>query len=80
MAKRKTAPTGGSRRAIQSGKQRRHSPARARRVRSSSNGKSQTIGAYLIQRLQDYGVSDLFGLPGDFVLRFYGCLRRARSG
>ncbi len=39
------------------------------------NGKGQqTIGGYLIQRLQDYGVSDVFGIPGDFVLQFYGML------
>jgi indolepyruvate decarboxylase len=34
----------------------------------------QTIGGYLIQRLQDYGVTDVFGIPGDFVLQFYGML------
>ena len=28
----------------------------------------------MIQRLQDYGVSDVFGIPGDFVLQFYGML------
>ena len=33
-----------------------------------------SIGSYLIQRLQDYGVRDLFGIPGDFVLQFYGML------
>jgi indolepyruvate decarboxylase len=30
-----------------------------------------TIGAYLIKRLQDYGVRHVFGIPGDYVLRFY---------
>jgi indolepyruvate decarboxylase len=35
---------------------------------------AQTIGGYLIQRLQDYGVRDVFGIPGDFVLHFYGLL------
>ena len=35
---------------------------------------AQTIGGYLIQRLQDYGVRDVFGIPGDFVLQFYGML------
>lgn len=44
---------------------------RAKSVRS--RGK-QTIGGYLIQRLQDYGVTDVFGIPGDFVLQFYGML------
>jgi indolepyruvate decarboxylase len=40
-----------------------------------ANGKGkQTIGGYLIQRLQDYGVADVFGIPGDFVLQFYGML------
>jgi indolepyruvate decarboxylase len=41
---------------------------------ASANGAAQTIGGYLIQRLQDYGVRDVFGIPGDFVLRFYGML------
>jgi indolepyruvate decarboxylase len=34
----------------------------------------QTIGGYLIQRLQDYGLEHVFGIPGDFVLQFYGML------
>ena len=33
-----------------------------------------SIGQYLIQRLQDYGIQDLFGIPGDYVLKFYGLL------
>lgn len=36
-----------------------------------------TIGEYLIQRLQDYGVKDAFGIPGDFVLQFYGMLQES---
>ena len=32
------------------------------------------IGEYLIRRLQDYGIRDVFGIPGDFVLQFYGML------
>ena len=35
-------------------------------------GKS--IGEYLIERLIDCGVRDLFGVPGDYVLAFYGML------
>ncbi|MBQ16327.1 MAG: preprotein translocase subunit Tim44 [Planctomycetaceae bacterium] len=42
--------------------------------RRGSNHRPQTIGGYLIQRLQDHGVDDLFGIPGDFVLQFYGML------
>lgn len=38
-------------------------------------GTRPTIGSYLIQRLQDYGVRDIFGIPGDFVLQFYGMLQ-----
>ncbi|WP_299467093.1 thiamine pyrophosphate-binding protein [uncultured Gimesia sp.] len=42
-----------------------------------NNGKVHTIGSYLIQRLQDYGINDLFGIPGDFVLQFYGMLEES---
>ncbi len=41
------------------------------------NGKFPTIGEYLIQRLQDYGIHDVFGIPGDFVLQFYGMLQES---
>ena len=34
-----------------------------------------TIGAYLIRRLQDYGVRHVFGIPGDYVLGFYDQLQ-----
>jgi indolepyruvate decarboxylase len=49
---------------------------------ASSQGNTQTtanrtIGDYLIQRLQDYGVKDLFGIPGDYVLSFYGKLEKS---
>lgn len=33
-----------------------------------------SIGSYLIQRLWEHGVRDIFGIPGDFVLQFYGML------
>lgn len=36
-----------------------------------------SIGNYLIQRLQDYGLRDLFGIPGDFVLQFYDLLEKS---
>lgn len=44
------------------------------RAKPTSGRGKQTIGGYLIQRLQDYGVTDVFGIPGDFVLQFYGML------
>ncbi len=42
-----------------------------------SEVSSHTIGSYLIQRLQDYGVRDVFGIPGDFVLTFYDQLQKS---
>src|SRR5512145_703385 len=33
-----------------------------------------SIGDYLIRRLRDYGVRDVFGIPGDYVLTFYNLL------
>ncbi|MEZ5941046.1 MAG: thiamine pyrophosphate-binding protein [Planctomycetaceae bacterium] len=56
------------------------SKPRSRRGSSRSGGalpSQPTIGQYLIQRLQDYGVHDVFGIPGDFVLNFYGLLEES---
>jgi len=50
---------------------------RSVKVSPSRNGSPQTIGSYLIDRLQHYGVKDLFGIPGDFVLHFYGMLEES---
>jgi indolepyruvate decarboxylase len=36
-----------------------------------------SIGGYLIQRLRDYGIDDVFGIPGDYVLSFYSELERS---
>jgi len=36
-----------------------------------------SIGDYLIRRLQDYGVRDVFGIPGDYVLAFYAQLEKS---
>ncbi len=36
-----------------------------------------SIGGYLIQRLRDYGIQDLFGIPGDYVLSFYSELEKS---
>lgn len=38
-------------------------------------GKS--IGQYLIRRLQDHGIADIFGIPGDYVLSFYADLEKS---
>ncbi|WP_391484005.1 alpha-keto acid decarboxylase family protein [Aeoliella mucimassa] len=36
-----------------------------------------SIGEYLIRRLQDYGIADVFGIPGDYVLSFYTLLEKS---
>ena len=36
-----------------------------------------SIGEYLIERLQDYGIADIFGIPGDYVLSFYSLLEQS---
>ncbi|HUE17285.1 MAG TPA: thiamine pyrophosphate-binding protein [Planctomycetaceae bacterium] len=48
--------------------------AAARRRPAKMDGPPPMIGEYLIRRLQDYGIRDVFGIPGDFVLQFYGML------
>jgi len=35
---------------------------------------SVSIGGYLIQRLRELGVGHVFGVPGDFILKFYDML------
>ncbi|NOY29786.1 MAG: alpha-keto acid decarboxylase family protein [Planctomycetes bacterium] len=44
---------------------------------SVPNKQNLSIGQYLIQRLQDYGIDDLFGIPGDYVLSFYTMLEES---
>ncbi|TWT98448.1 alpha-keto acid decarboxylase family protein [Stieleria varia] len=36
-----------------------------------------SIGQYLIQRLRDYGIEQMFGIPGDYVLSFYSELEKS---
>ena len=45
--------------------------------RISSQVGEISIGQYLIQRLQDYGIRDMFGIPGDYVLSFYSMLEQS---
>jgi indolepyruvate decarboxylase len=44
---------------------------------ASRSGKGLSIGQYLIRRLQEYGVKHVFGIPGDYILSFYGMLERS---
>jgi indolepyruvate decarboxylase len=36
-----------------------------------------SIGEYLIRRLQDYGIADVFGIPGDYILSLYTMLEES---
>jgi TPP-dependent 2-oxoacid decarboxylase len=36
-----------------------------------------TVSEYLIQRLSDHGVEHVFGVPGDYILRFFQQLERS---
>jgi len=62
----------------------RKAPAKAAGQRAaapaSAKASDLTIGGYLIRRLQDYGLSHIFGIPGDFVLQFYGMLEESPIG
>jgi indolepyruvate decarboxylase len=39
--------------------------------------QGSSIAQYLIRRLQDYGIRDLFGIPGDYVLSFFTRLEQS---
>lgn len=49
--------------------------------RSTAGSRSRSfdlsIGQYLINRLQDYGIEDCFGIPGDYILNFYSMLEQS---
>ncbi|NGX43469.1 MAG: Indole-3-pyruvate decarboxylase [Chlamydiae bacterium] len=39
-------------------------------VQTKTKAKTTTIGKYLLDRLHAHGVEHIFGLPGDYILRF----------
>ena len=41
---------------------------------SNSPVTGMSIGQYLINRLQAYGIRDTFCIPGDYILNFYSML------
>lgn len=47
------------------------------RLTGGAPAASASIGGYLIRRLRDYGIDDVFGIPGDYVLSFYSELERS---
>ena len=46
-------------------------------MKDSTPAANPSIGEYLLQRLQDYGIADVFGIPGDYVLSFYTMLEES---
>jgi indolepyruvate decarboxylase len=44
---------------------------------SARSARPLSIGQYLIRRLQDYGLKHVFGIPGDYILSFYGQLEKS---
>jgi indolepyruvate decarboxylase len=38
---------------------------------------SATIGEYLLEKLQTYNIKHIFGIPGDYVLRFYHLIEQS---
>ena len=36
-----------------------------------------TIGEYLLNKLESYGIEHIFGIPGDYVLRFYSLIEQS---
>lgn len=51
--------------------------AKAPQAGNSRPIQRRSIGEYLIQRLQDCGIGHVFGIPGDYVLQFYGMLEQS---
>ncbi|MFO0885134.1 MAG: thiamine pyrophosphate-binding protein [Pirellulales bacterium] len=44
---------------------------------TASPNRGPSIGEYLIRRLMDYGIKDVFGIPGDYVLSLYSMLQQS---
>ncbi len=74
MVTKKTASKSQSRRHNAGAIPDRRIKPRTASTRRTSKAKAETIGGYLIERLMEYGLKDIFGIPGDFVLGFYGML------
>ncbi len=46
--------------------------------RTENHAAAEFIGDYLIARLMECGVRDVFGIPGDYVLAFHAKLAESR--
>ena len=49
----------------------------SRSVPDAESVTGLSIGEYLIRRLRDYGIADVFGIPGDYILGFYHLLNES---
>jgi indolepyruvate decarboxylase len=74
MATKKPAPTKAVSKPVAA------KPAVTTKKSGAIESSDLTIGRYLIQRLQDHGIGHVFGIPGDFVLQFYGMLQDSPIG
>ena len=41
------------------------------------HNRPPTIGEYLLRKLENYGIEHIFGIPGDYVLRFYKLIEQS---
>ena len=41
------------------------------------HNRPPTIGEYLLRKLESYGIEHIFGIPGDYVLRFYKLIEQS---
>ncbi len=46
-------------------------------TKATDQDATPSIGEYLIRRLQDYGIADCFGIPGDYILSLYAMLEHS---
>lgn len=46
-------------------------------MKNKKSKRPLTVGDYLIERLKKLGIRHIFGVPGDYVLRFYDMLSRS---
>jgi hypothetical protein len=46
-------------------------------MREGQVQESPTIGEYLLGKLQEYNIQHVFGIPGDYVLKFYHLMEQS---
>jgi indolepyruvate decarboxylase len=46
-------------------------------VAKEQTQESATVGGYLLHKLQEYNIQHIFGIPGDYVLRFYDLIEQS---